>query len=751
MTTDAFARFVIENNCQGDVSTDDLKNAKFPRDVSATLDPILSGLGGAALAVRSSATGEDLPGASFAGQFETVLGVRERSELEAAILECWKSAFANRVKAYAERRGSTDETRMAVLIQRLVPARAAGVAFTANPVTGNRDEVVINAVRGLGDKLVSGETTPDEWVFRNDTAIRRSSPQDALTASDAESVARLAKRVEAFFGVPQDIEWAIGDQELFLLQARPITTLAPIQIEVPVHPPTEGFWQQDTAHFPKPISPMYRSYKLPIMKKAMSEIGEEFGLLLEGIDTKEIGGWDYARFIPFGGKDRDPPPVWLIRLLIRLVPSLRKRIKRQIEVVRGGLSSEYARRWEREWKPELIRRSTALLAIGLGGLSDKELDVHLTEVLEFVTYASAVHFRYMAVPGILPLGQLVLEARELLGWDEGRTLGLVTGLSETVSEPGLKMRELIRAIEADPALREIVDHPTPDALARIEAASPPFFHQFQMYCAAYGNRALSYEVCDPTLSERPDLLLGLIRSQMSATGVDPTTATSQRRQELEREAVARLKDHPENLRRFQTVVEAARLTYPTVDDNTLYTQNLGDALARYVLLEIGRRLSERRLLTNPDDVFFLTLDEARKSLSTKEDFRGAASRRRAERACALAHPGPPSYGKAPPGPPPLDGLPLEAKLMTQVLLWASASVSSPMSMASMSSGPSEATSDRQLRGVPASSGLYTGPARIVRDETEFDKLRPGDVLVCPTTTPVWSVLFPNAGALVTEA
>src|SRR5713226_780910 len=188
LTTDAFARFVIENNCQGDVSTDDLKNAKFPRDVSATLDPILSGLGGAALAVRSSATGEDLPGASFAGQFETVLGVRERSELEAAILECWKSAFANRVKAYAERRGSTDETRMAVLIQRLVPARAAGVAFTANPVTGNRDEVVINAVRGLGDKLVSGETTPDEWVFRNDTAIRRSSPHDALTASDAESV-----------------------------------------------------------------------------------------------------------------------------------------------------------------------------------------------------------------------------------------------------------------------------------------------------------------------------------------------------------------------------------------------------------------------------------------------------------------------------------------------------------------------------------------------------------------------------------
>ena len=122
---------------------------------------------------------------------------------------------------------------MAVLVQHLIPADAAGVAFTANPVTGGRGEVLVSAVRGLGDRLVSGEATPDEWTVSGDEARCLSAPEGALDVAVAGTVAELAKRVEQHFGVPQDIEWAIADGTLYLLQARPITTGRGLAIRPP--------------------------------------------------------------------------------------------------------------------------------------------------------------------------------------------------------------------------------------------------------------------------------------------------------------------------------------------------------------------------------------------------------------------------------------------------------------------------------------------------------------------------------------
>ncbi len=112
---------------------------------------------------------------------------------------------------------------MAVLVQRLVPANAAGVAFTANPVTGNRAETVVSAVKGLGDRLVSGQVSPDEWLVKGEDTICQRSQEDTIDAAQARAVAELARRVEAHFGAPQDIEWAFVGGQLFLLQARPIT------------------------------------------------------------------------------------------------------------------------------------------------------------------------------------------------------------------------------------------------------------------------------------------------------------------------------------------------------------------------------------------------------------------------------------------------------------------------------------------------------------------------------------------------
>lgn len=742
LTTRAFDRFLAENRRDPKDTGSAARAAKIPGDVLLAIRKIAADLGESSLAVRSSAVAEDLPGASFAGQYESVLGVRGVEQLESAILECWRSAFAPRVRAYVERRGGDAPIRMAVLIQRLIPARAAGVAFTANPVTGARDEVVVNAVRGLGDRMASGAVTPEDWVVRGGQAVCVNARQGALNPDEAAEVGKLAREVESHFGMPQDVEWALAGSELFVIQARPITALTPPEVPVAVDVPGDGFWQRDVAHFPKPVSPMYRSYKMPMMTQSVKKLAEEFGLLLDSVEFREIGGWDYSRVVPMGGRDRAPPPAWVISFAIRVVPSLRRRIKRQVEVVRSGLCLTYVDRWAKEWKPELIRRSTALLAVDLSALSDDALQAHLDSVLEYVQLAVDVHFRYLTVPGIVPLGQLVFAVRDLLGWDESRALELVSGLSETSSEPGLRMRELVRAVQSDDSLKKLLENPSRDVLKRIESSFPEFYRDFEAYRYAYGHRALSYDVCDPTLAEMPELLFGLIRSQLASAGADPSSATTLRRKDLEREAFARLASRPDELCRFDAILKAARLAYPTVDDNTFYTQSLGDALARYALIEFGRRLVGRNRLADPEDVFFFTLGEARGALREPRDLRTVAMHRKGERIWALGHPGPAFYGKPPAAPPPLDALPPEARAVSEALLWA---------LAAVSTKPDKAASATDLRGVAGSPGSYSGPVRVIRDESEFTRLQQGEVLVCTTTTPVWSVLFPNAGAVVTEA
>jgi rifampicin phosphotransferase len=218
-------------------------------------------LGEGPVAVRSSGVAEDGAEQSFAGQFRTVLNVRGREALAEALRACLASADSAQVRSY----GRNGAQPMALLVQRQVEARSAGVAFSANPVTGARDEVVINAVHGLGDRLVNGEVTPEELTVRG----RRWSAAEwgsagsvgggggaepVLDDARAREVARAARSLEASFGVPQDIEWAFDEAgRLAILQSRPITALPPEPIPVPLDPPP-GTWIRSDHHFtPSPM------------------------------------------------------------------------------------------------------------------------------------------------------------------------------------------------------------------------------------------------------------------------------------------------------------------------------------------------------------------------------------------------------------------------------------------------------------------------------------------------------------------
>jgi pyruvate,water dikinase len=184
-------------------------------------------LGAGKVAVRSSACAEDSEAASFAGQQETYLGVDGPDSVCAKVVECWASFFSERALFYRSHKGSLDDLAMAVVVQRMVGAQKAGVLFTVDPVQRRRDQMIVEAVFGLGEQLVSGEVTPDHYVVDRAGQTKREQVPNGgvLTAPELQALAELGRRLEERFGSPQDVEWAIEGGRIYLLQSRPVTTL----------------------------------------------------------------------------------------------------------------------------------------------------------------------------------------------------------------------------------------------------------------------------------------------------------------------------------------------------------------------------------------------------------------------------------------------------------------------------------------------------------------------------------------------
>src|SRR5258708_4828257 len=317
VATEGLDGFLMANALGADIFPEDMIAATLPADVAEALLAAANALGDLLLAVRSSGSAEDLPGASFAGQYETVLDVRGAEALEAAVQRVFTSAFSHRVTVYHAAQGQHARSRMAVLVQRQVEATAAGVAFTANPVTGNRAEVVISAVRGSGERLVSGQATPDEWIVRDQEAICRAAREGAIDADQALAVAALARRVEAHFGgVPQDIEWALVGDELILFQARPITALPePVAWEIPL----PGAWARHIRlgeWLGEPLTPLFASWGLPQIEERFRANQRQ----IAGVSVPQpmhivVNGWYFCSlsFLPSS-------PANMLWRLLRLLP-----------------------------------------------------------------------------------------------------------------------------------------------------------------------------------------------------------------------------------------------------------------------------------------------------------------------------------------------------------------------------------------------------------------------------------------------
>jgi rifampicin phosphotransferase len=708
------------------------RGTPLPAEVRAALASALDAHGDGELAVRSSGVAEDLPGASFAGQYESALGVRGLDALVDAVSRCRASGSSQRVTAYRTEAGAGD-AGMAILVQDFVAADAAGVAFTANPLTGDA-ETLVSAVRGVGERLVSGEATPDEWIVRDAEAVSGAATEGAIDANQARRVATLAQRVEEALDRPQDIEWALADGSLFLLQARPITALPrPPRLE----PLPEGFWQKDEMHYPLPLTPFGASVYLPALAQGFGPLIERFGLLVEGADLRSRGGEVYMRMLPIGGKEREAPPRWVLWLASRLVPAIRRRARAAERALRTDAAGRLVEQWNDRWRDEFRVESVRHGSRDLASLENDELVVHLDAIEDFLHRGQRVHFLLFGAY-VLALYELVETCRDLFGWGPAEALGLVSGTSGASSEPGRALDELSAAIAASPGARDVVSSGGPDVLERLREAAPAAASAFDSYLDEHGRRTLSYDPGDATLAERPELLAGLVRERLSGgPGVGDVGAARE-------EAVARARDalaasSEEDPARFERVLSAAERAYPSREENVIWTDNVPCGLLRRVAIEIGRRLAERGGIAHAEDAVFLEANELKAALGRgSQALRDLVARRRAERAWVIAHPGPPSYGKAP-ATPDLSGLPSALRHITGALL----------SFQELSQ-PVPEPQEGVIAGVPGSPGVHTGPIRVIRGESEFPLLRRGDVLVCPITSPAWSPLFAQAGAVVTD-
>lgn len=701
--------------------------SSLPRELMAELRLALADLGDGPVAVRSSAAEEDGAGASFAGQYESVLNVEGLGALTAAVRRCWASSRSSRIAVY--RGGRAPAGPIGLLVQRMVPADAAGAAFSVNPVTGDPGETLVSAVPGLADQLMAGTVTPDEWVVRGGDAQLRSGAHHALQEKQVRSIAQLTCRVAAHLGAPQDVEWAIAGPAVWLIQARPITALPtpppearPLEIAVP-----PGFWARGPGS-DRPWTPLQRSVYLPVLAQ---HLGGMFAFSLLGPPrVREIGGWFYVSIGAAGGQ-----------------PELTARARRIGAAAIAGEPQLLLRRWHAEWKPAFASRIAELRDVVLAAVADDELIAHVGALTGLFTELHDVYFRLTGASSFT-LGGLGLACQELLGWTAGQTMRLRGGLRGAHVAAVAGLAELARQAAGRPAVQAALERADGGTADDVAGLDDEFAAMFRDYRRAYAHRTGGFDLTEPTLDEQPHVLLSLVRAQLEHPfDLDAERAALDGRVgAVIEEAESLLAERPAGERdRFAAAVAASHASTEVRDEKVFYAV-CAWALVRYAALEIGSRLTERGQVTRADDVFFLERDEALGALRTGAAQRELVRQRRAEHAWARLHPGPPTYGTpaadAAPMQDILRSLPPEARTAVEASLWTTRLWGG--------APPAQASGDGVLRGTAASAGRYTGPVRLITGVHEFGKIRRGDVLVCPETTAQWAVLFPSIGALAAD-
>ncbi|NPV76295.1 MAG: hypothetical protein HPY59_07940 [Anaerolineae bacterium] len=705
------------------------------------------------VAVRSSATTEDLPGASFAGQQETYLNIRGAEAVLAAVKKCWASLWTARAIAYRLRQGVAPESMaLAVVVQRLIPAEAAGILFTANPVTGDRAQAVINAAWGLGEAVVSGAVTPDTLTVARATGrvlqreIARKEVMTVLTENgtaeqpvpsvlkskavlsdeQAAALVRLGAQIEDLYGVPMDIEWTLIGDKFAIVQARPITTLDEAPIEWT--PPTpHGVYMRASVVdlMPDPISPLFATLGLPAITAQMYPVGNILTRMKPSIPEDYFTVIHGYAYMNAGFSVRD----WLW-ILFGMLPAYPRMLRMLVPYWRETARPQYQQAVNQMQAQDIEAMTPARLWRSIQATMDAA--ANYTCALMFATMGASA-----GSEGLLTRVYEKMTRREgdppaaalLMGWNNlpirsEKSLYDLAGFCRERPE----IQAHVLQTDSHKLVRELEMDQSPAGVPAQDWQE--FRRRFDQHLQQFGHMIFELDFAKPLPRDHPEPMLEAIKMYLEGKGSNPyerQKASEERRIHTALETAARLK----GLRRW-VFLKALRWaqSLSEVREDALADIGLGYPLLRRMLHTLGSHFVKAGALAESGDIFWLEKSEVEQAVAAvhgntaPKNMQSLVKQRKA------------FWQKAKRSVPPPMLPPRKKYLGINTSVWLPESESTQSSLT--------------LKGVPSSPGHVTAPARILHGPEDFDRMRPGDVLVAGTTTPAWTPLFAMASAVVTD-
>jgi pyruvate,water dikinase len=741
--------------------------AEVPGEISGAVARAYAALEGVApaVAVRSSATAEDLPELSFAGQQESYLNVSGIEALLQAVRRCWASLWTARAIGYRTQHGISHESvSLAVVVQLLVPAEAAGILFTADPMTGQRDRVVISAAWGLGEAVVGGLVTPDSLQVEKSSGrllIRQTAEKTVMTVrmnggtreqpvpkalqeapvlseTQAAELTRLGVQIENLYGLPVDIEWALADGKFAILQARPITALPPTpttplpaaamdtldtQPAAPVwalpYPKGQYLRMSIIDLLPDVVSPLFDSLALPALMAGVERAGQ-FLTRSKPVLPRDyivtINGYAYMQS-NMGARE------WWWALA-HLLPSYPRMLRTMVPYWRDEVLPLYrsiAGHWG-EISPQNL--APAEQWRGILQVVDAAM-FHLGTLLYATTGASA---------GSEALFTQVYEKMARKEGDPPATT-FIMGYNTTPIQAEKSLYDLAQWVDDDPLVeRYLLDTPSTELAAHLDDPASPLYGGFaarlRQHMAQFGHMIYNLDFARPLPLDDPAPMIEAIKMYLLDQGTNPyeRQASAEQKRLQACEAITR---RTRGLRgwAFRKTLSWAQ-SMATVREDAIAAIGLGYPVIRRLLHALGDRLAQAGAIPHSEDIFWLHKDEIEAALlaldeqSTPTSLAPDVSQRRAFAAAAARLTPPPT-------------LPPRKSYMG-------------LNLENFVARSESDQADQKLKGIGASAGRVTAPARVLLGPQDFDQMKPGEVLVAAITTPAWTPLFAMASAVVTD-
>lgn len=731
-------------------------------------------LGADYVAVRSSGTAEDLPGHSFAGQYDTYLGISNLKDCIEAVKKCCASLWTLRAYEYRERDGFDHlKIEMAVIVQSLIAADTSGVMFTVDPVKDSRSSIIIEACFGLGETLVSGKVTPDRFIVSKkrlkllsstisekkvERTINRNGLIEEKNITDERSsvcclekkhavkLAKIARKIEAEFGCPQDIEWAIRKNKIFLLQSRPITTLPP-----------EKSWEDRQIWCCNPAKEVMPDVATPI---TLSVIDAMLGALFDPLfrllcmDRGShpiyglVAGRVYFNANPWGSVFRDLPGTKDLDFMA--ATGSHKDLQKALEGLRNASDEDLPDMKFNRLKfylqipliligslghtPEKGRRILAKIGaetekwsrIDPSSLTVEEITMSCREIMnDFNELLSHVLYLFSMISAILMLDMICDKWFPDGRAKSGKLLGGIGGMVDATA--GLDMWRLAEAAHSKTEIKDIIlsdnNWNTIEGKLSQTESGREFLDRWNQFMLRHGHHCRAeLELFNKRWSETPDYILKFIRSHLTHIDeIDPVQnferAAEQRRQ-MEKQCSRQLKNPIKRLIFNHLLIRA--------QTGSVFRENVKSEVIklltakRKMLLELGKRLCDKGVLKNEDDIFFLRYEEIAPVVNGHAgfDIKKVIGARRAE------------YDK-------------------------NRSITPP-DVVFGTFDPDNYVPDmideqaRELKGLGVSGGTATGNARVILRADTNEQILAGEILVAPFTDPGWTPYFVPASAIVMD-